>query len=404
MRHQKHLLFISHRIPYPPNKGDKIRSYHILKHLSRNYKIHLACMLDDKKDEEKLHKLYPFLENLFFDVINPRWKKIRSITAFATFKPISVPYFYSRSVQKSIDRLLDKQPMEIVFCFSSPTAEYLYRSRHYHKNLRKANWIMDLVDVDSYKWKQYSEKYGFPMKWVYKLEAKFLLTYEKRISMEFQHILLSTEAEKSLFSQFVSTSNLHAIVNGVDFKFFSPLHQTPIHKDNPVITFTGAMDYYPNVEGVLWFVEKVFPLILKEVPNVTFYIVGRQPTTEIKALASKKGIIVTGFVEDVRDYYALADVCLIPLLIARGIQNKVLEAMAMGKATVCTPNALEGIEVIPGKDLLLAKDEKSFTASVTKLILDKHYRVKIGECARQCIEKNYSWKSNLSKLACLLNT
>jgi sugar transferase (PEP-CTERM/EpsH1 system associated) len=361
-------------------------------------------MLDDKNDIKYIKKLSPFVEDIYYDVINPRWKKICSAIAFATFRPISVPYFYSKSLQQSVDRLIDKQTIETVFCFSSPTAEYIFRSKFYQGKLRKAKWIMDFVDVDSDKWKQYSERCNFPMNWVYNLEAKYLLNYEERISKEFQHVLFVSEAEKSLFGQYVSTSNVHAVGNGVDFNFFSPLYRTTIPKNGPVIVFTGVMDYLPNVDGVKWFANEVFPLILNNIPELIFYIVGSNPSSEIKSLSSLNGVVVTGFVDDVRDYLAIADVCVVPLRIARGVQNKVLEAMAMGKATVCTPNALEGIEVILEKDLLLAKDEKSFAASVTKLLLDRPYREEIGKCARQSIEKVYSWKNNLDKLACLLNT
>ena len=403
MKHKKNLLYICHRIPYPPNKGDKIRTYNILKYLSKRYKVYLACMLDDKKDLGNLHKLRPFVEDLFFDVINPRWKKICSVTAFMNSRPISVPYFYSSLLQEAIDKLLDKQSIDIVYCYSSPTAEYVFSSKHYHGKLNKAKWIMDLVDVDSYKWKQYSETCNFPMSCVYKLEAKYLLNYEKRISLEFRHVLLVTEAEKLLFCKYVAASNVHVVGNGVDFDFFSPLHQTTIHKNKPVIIFTGVMDYRPNVEGVKWFVNKVFPLILNDIPEVTFYIVGKNPSSEIKTLAGKEGIVVTGFVEDVRDYYAIADVCLVPLQIARGIQNKVLEAMAMGKAIVCTPQALEGINATNRKDVLIENDEKTFAASVVKLLLARPYREEIGKCARQCIEKNYSWDINLNKLEYFIN-
>ncbi|MBL7048839.1 MAG: TIGR03087 family PEP-CTERM/XrtA system glycosyltransferase [Nitrospira sp.] len=403
MKHKKNVLFICHRVPYPPNKGDKIRSYNILKFLSERYNVYLAFMVDDKRDLDGLHNLEHFAKEYFYDVINPRWKKLVSITAFASSQPISVPYFYSRLLQNSIDKLLAKQTIDIVFCFSSPTAEYVFRSKHYHGNLRTAKWIMDLVDVDSYKWKQYSEVSNFPMNWIYSLEAKYLLNYEKRIASEFKQLVLATEAEKTLFGSYGLIDNVHAVGNGVDFNFFSPLYQTSIVTNTPVIIFTGVMDYRANIDGVKWFVDSIFPEIQNRIPEITFYIVGKQPSAEIRALASQKGIVVTGFVEDVRDYYAAADVCLVPLQIARGIQNKVLEAMAMGKAVVCTPQALEGISAIPGSDVLIEENENAFADSVIKLLLDKPYRLEMGKSARRCIEDHYSWETNLNKLETIIN-
>ncbi|MFZ5759499.1 MAG: TIGR03087 family PEP-CTERM/XrtA system glycosyltransferase [Thermodesulfobacteriota bacterium] len=401
---KKNLLFISHRVPYPPNKGDKIRSFNILKHLSKKYNIYLACMIDDKRDITASQNLHTFISGFYFDIINPFWKKIFSITAFLRSLPISVYYFYSNSVQQSIDSLLEKQHMDVIFCYSSPTAEYIFSSKHYSK-LQQSLWIMDFIDLDSYKWLQYSKASSFPMSVIYRLEAKFLRRYEKRVSKEFQHIFITTEAEKALFLQQVSLeANITPLQNGVDFHYFSPNHQTSIEKNEVYsLIFAGVMDYFPNIDGVKWFAEDIFPLILKKIPSVTFYIVGSNPTEDVKQLGQRPKITVTGFVDDVRDYYSIADVCIVPLRIARGIQNKVLEGMAMSKPTVCTPQALVGIEKTSKNELFVAESEKSFADSVVSLLQNKLLMQEMGMQARKFVRNNYSWEGNLQKLDSILS-
>ncbi len=402
MTTKKRLLFISHRIPFPPNKGDKIRSYNILRHLGQHYEIFLAFMIDDKNDLERIQKLRPMAQDIFFDLIHPRWKKLRSSTALLTSQPLTVPYFYSNTLQRSMDNLLNRQSMDHVFCFSSATAEYVFRSEHYGGTLRRARWTMDFIDVDSHKWRQYAETRKFPMRWLYNREATYLSGYEKRIAEEFDHLLLVSQAEKDLLHESIASRNVHVVGNGVNLAFFSPDHQSRLHTDTPAMVFTGAMDYWPNIDGMKWFVNDILPLVVREIPKVTLYVVGNRPSPEIQRFNNQKEVVVTGFVEDVRDYLSAADVCLVPLRIARGIQNKVLEAMAMGKAVVSTPQAHQGIQATPGQDLIVAEDEKSFAHAIVQLISNKHDRERIGRRARLCMEKSYSWKTNLEKLTHLL--
>ncbi len=393
------ILFISHRIPYPPDKGDKIRSYNILRHLAENHDIYLASLIDDPQDLRSLSGLTPLLKDFHCETIHPFSKKILSSIALLRSKPISVLYFYSRKIQKWIDDLLDKSDIDVVFCYSSPTAEYLFRSRHYKTKLRQLPWIIDLVDVDSYKWEQYAERSSGFMRGVYNLEARYLRKYEERIAGEFNRVLLATEAEKTLFSKRVSAANTEAIMNGVDTEYFLNSYQSGIPENGPVLAFVGAMDYYPNIDGVEWFVNSVFGQIRSVFPDVTFYIVGNRPTSSIRLMAQRHpGVKVTGYVEDIRPYLVRADVCVVPLRIARGIQNKVLEAMAMGKALVCTPQALEGIHAEHGRDVLTASDADAFASAVMQLLSDKNRIRELGTLARIFTEDHFSWKNNLAPL------
>jgi sugar transferase (PEP-CTERM/EpsH1 system associated) len=402
------LLFLAHRIPFPPNKGDKIRSYHILKFLSERYEVHLATLVDDRNDLEHIRQLSGVVKGLVCDIIRPVPKKFVSALELFRGRPISVSYFYSRKIQQAVDSLLRQLEFEVIFCSSSPMAEYLFRSSNFKGRFACSKapcaahhapcLIMDLIDVDSQKWRDYAARSSLPKSWIYTREAALLAAYEKKICEQFEHVLLVSEPEKKILSVTAPARNVAVMPNGVDLDYFSPEFKAVPPRKGPVIIFTGAMDYWPNVEGVEWFAKRVFPIIRNKIPNVTFYVVGSRPVPAVRRLAVREGVQVTGYVQDIRPHIAAADVCVVPLRIARGIQNKVLEAFAMGKAVVCTPQALEGIEARPGADVIVARDESSFAESVLRLIESRDGRNQLGKKARLCVEKNYSWDKNLSLL------
>jgi polysaccharide biosynthesis protein PslH len=417
------ILFICHRIPYPPNKGEKIRSYNILKYISSRHDVHLAFLVDDEQDLVHVETLRPMVKSLHYDVINPKLKKLISSIALLGSKPISVPYFYSKSLQKDIDSLLDSQDIDCILCYSSPTAEYIFRSNILKDGREKTagslsqtsdlrpqtsghrpSLLMDFIDLDSYKWAQYAERSKFPMKWVYRHEAKYLRRYESRITAEFNHSLITSEDEKRLFLENTPGADISSMGNGVDTVFFNPEYRSRIQKKGKHIVFTGMMDYLPNIEGIIWFSEKIFPSIQGKHSDTTLYIVGNRPSSEIKALANRPSIVVTGFVEDVRDYLSIADICIAPLRIARGVQNKVLEAMAMGKSTVCTLEALNGIHATPGEEVAVASNEKTFSEQIINLLSAPGRSQKLGRNARAFVEKNASWEAQLAVLDKVLKT
>lgn len=392
------VIFISHRIPYPPNKGDKIRSYHLLRYLSSHHDVYLFCLIDDSKDVEHIASVRTLVKDVFFDVINPGFKKITSSKALLKGRPISTRYFYSAKLQNQLDDLLDRKFVDLIFCFCSSTAEYVFRSRHYRKGLRGVARVMDLVDVDSEKWRDYAAKTRWPLSLIYSMEARFLARYEAMIAENFDQIFLVSEPEKALFLQKNKANNVIALSNGVDLDYFSPDYKPQIEGKSPALVFTGAMDYWPNVDGVVWFSAKVFPKIRKVFPTATFLIVGGNPAPDVKSLSRIEGIKVTGFVKDVRDYIAIADVCVVPLRIARGIQNKVLEGMAMGKPVITTSKAFDGIEAVPGRDVIVADRESPFHDEILSLLSNPNRAKELGINARRIIEEKYPWDKRLSAL------
>jgi glycosyltransferase involved in cell wall biosynthesis len=458
------ILYIAHRIPYPPNKGDKIRSFNELKYLSTNHEIHLACLADDPKDLEYSEDLKKYCKTVNVIPINPRLAKFRSIFYLLSRKPLSVPYFYSSRLQDSVDQLLSTDHYDVIFCFSSSMAEYVFKSEvispqsivlslkakghqsstnnpttinqklSTNDHRLRTKLIMDFVDVDSDKWAQYAKVAHFPMSWIYRLEASRLAAYERGVAKSFGHSIFVTKAEEKMFKdKNPHIQNISVISNGVDLDYFSPHfpqrqvscvlrpassnqqqaasdqnpatsnQQQATRNEHPVLVFTGAMDYFANVDGVVWFTKEVLPLIKRELAATRFYIVGSNPTKEVLSLWSNDGVIVTGYVPDTREYLGRASVVVVPLRIAQGIQNKILEAMAMGIPVVATPQAFEGIEAEPGVDLILGESPEKFAMAVIKLVKEVSLRKSLGENARKVIEKNYCWSKNLSKLDALLD-
>jgi len=395
------ILLLTHRLPYPPNKGDKIRTFNVLEHLAKHHEVFVACPVDDPADLRFVSELERRCAGVLA-VRNGSSRALAALQALLTGTAITVRHFHSRKLQRRLDEFLDTQEIDAVCCFSSPMAEYVFRSRHEADTLRRARSLMDLIDVDSFKWRQYAQRTSFPMSWVYRYEAAHLEDYERRIAARFDELLLVSEQERGYLPAGIPADKVHAISNGVDLEYFSPV-ATPAPADEiPAIVFTGVMDYWPNVDGVQWFADEVLPLIRAQVPGARFVIVGSKPVEAVKRLADRPGIEVTGFVDDVRTYVARAHVCVVPLRIARGVQNKVLEAMAMGKAVVGTAQAMEGIRATLGEDAIAADGAGVFAAAVIDLLKSPQRAALIGGNARRCVERGYSWRTNLSGFDALL--
>lgn len=389
----EHLLFLSHRIPYPPNKGDKIRSYHLLKHLCQNYHVHLGTFIDDEDDWQHVGKVEALCGETYFGRLNPSTARIGSLTGMLTGRPLTLDYYRNAGLRRWVDGVLRQHKVERFLVFSSAMAQFV-------PTRASGTRVIDFVDIDSDKWAQYADKKSWPMNMVYRREARKLLEYERRIAGEFDASLFVSPAEAGMFRSMAPeyAHKIAAFTNGVDTEYFSPEHHlaNPYASGEVGIVFTGAMDYWPNVDAVEWFAKEVLPGVLKQHPAAMFYIVGSKPTAQVQALASLPGVRVTGRVEDVRPYIAHARVAVAPLRIARGIQNKVLEAMAMARVVAVTPQALEGICATAGAELLLAEDADAFIATVNAQLAQPNRAM--GAAARELVIAQYGWASNLASV------
>ena len=393
------LLFLVHRIPFPPNKGDKIRSYHLLQFLAEHYRIYLAAFIDDPQDEQYRDKVSEYCVKSCLERLNPLLAKIKSLTGLVSNKALSIPYYHSSSMQQWVNEVVEQKQIKKVLIFSSPMAQFV---EHLPDNILK---IMDFVDIDSDKWKQYCKTHKGIMSWVYAREARQLFKYEKQIAQQFNASLFVSQQEAQLFKKLYPTvsEKVFGISNGVDTEYFSSSKAfvSPYKKHQKVLVFTGAMDYWANCDAVIWFAKKIYPALYQKDQNYRFYIVGSRPTEAVKALDAISGVMVTGRVEDVRPYIQYAQLAVAPLRIARGIQNKVLEAMSMGKAVVATPNAIEGIELPDNLKQTVSDTETGIRQHIIALA-DNNVRENIEKQSRQWIMEHYSWQSTLNPLLSIL--
>jgi sugar transferase (PEP-CTERM/EpsH1 system associated) len=388
------LLLLIHRIPYPPNKGDKIRSYHLLKHLAAHYRVHLATFVDDPDDWQYVPHVEALCASSHFARMNPLAARVKSLTALLKNRSLSLEYYRDAGMARWVRDTVAKHKIERVLVFSSAMAQYA-------DACPQARRVVDFCDVDSDKWRQYADKKSAPVSWLYRYEANQLLRYERQVARDYDASLFVSAPEADLFRQLApeSTAKIGHFNNGVDTDYFSPelAHASPYAAGERVLVFTGAMDYWPNVDAVEWFAKDVFPQLRERFADLRFYIVGARPNPAVQALAQQPGVVVTGTVPDVRPYIAHAAVAVAPLRIARGIQNKVLEAMAMARAVVVSPQALEGIEAEPGSELVLAEDAAAFVDAVATLLAGQDSALEaIGNAARAKVQRRYSWSSNLA--------
>lgn len=393
MSQKKELLLLVHRIPYPPNKGDKVRSFNLLKALSKHFKIYLGAFVDDPNDWQYQDKVRQYCTEVLLCPLKVKQAKLRCLTGLLTNKALSLPFYKDTQMQKWVNETVNTHRIKRIMIFSSVMAQYV-EAEQFSECIR----IADFVDIDSDKWLQYSRKKSFPMSWVYAREARRLAQFEQTISEIFQQTLFVSRDEMQYFSNLnpAQASRIGHYNNGVDTDYFDPL----LYYDNPYpaevlpIVFTGAMDYWANEEAVCWFAEESLPSILRVLPQVKFYIVGSNPTEKVRCLSQREGVVVTGTVKEIRPYIRHARVVVAPIRIARGVQNKILEAMAMARPVVATSTAMEGIELSEGYQPLIANSTMDFFSQCLLVLQDKSYEA-LQSPSRKCVLQHYSWERNL---------
>lgn len=398
------ILFLVHRIPFPPNKGDKIRSFNMLKWLSTRYEVHLGCFVDDVNDREYVAELAKYTKSYKAVNLHPLLAKVRSLRALLVNQPLTLPYYDSPELASWVSEVITEHHIDTSLMFSSSMAQYLESSEY--AGIRR---VLDFIDVDSDKWKQYSDKASFPMSWVYKREHETLARYEEKVTNIFDAAALVSDDEADLLRSMVPAElrhKVHAVCNGVDSEFFDPERTLP-DLDLPLktVTFTGVMDYWANVESVVWFCRFVWPEVLKAHPDACFYIVGTSPSPEVLSLDDGVNVKVTGRVDDVRPYISLSSVVVAPLRIARGVQNKVLEALSMEKVVFGTSMAFEGIEYAGRElDILIEDDPANFAeALINQFGKDVEVgAVSVSNKNREFVIDSYNWNAKLNALTPLL--
>lgn len=389
------ILFLAHRYPYPPNKGDKIRAFHIAEHLRKSHTVSLGFTTTPGDAAPDLRWAATF-DGSYNGRVSTSERILRAGVALLSGQPLSVAAFRHDGLARWVRQTVHEKRPAFIYVFSSAMAQYV------PDDLPSGTRVfLDFVDVDSEKWRQYATTQSIAWRWFFGMEARRLLAFDRKHAGRAQASIFVSEDEKRLFDRASpETASKHvAIANGVDLAFFNPTVVTGEPKGKSIV-FVGMMDYWPNIDAATWFATEIFPLVRAKHPDALFRIVGARPTASVSAFARREGIEVTGDVPDVRPYLATASVVVAPLRIARGIQNKVLEGMAMARPVVATPGALVGINAVAGRDVLVGETPAQLAEAVSKVLSQP--APTLGKAARAFVESRFEWNASLSKLDALM--
>ncbi len=386
------LLYLVHRMPYPPNKGDKVRSYHLLRHLTARHRVFVGTFIDDAADEGHIETLRGLCSGLHVARLHPLRARLASLAGLLTGRALTLHYYRHAGLRRWIEQTLRQESIDAVVIFSSSMAQYAELP-----GTRPV--LVDFVDVDSAKWSAYAKEHRWPMSWLYRREGARLLSYERAVASRSRRGFFATEKETQLFLELAPEceGRVEPMGNGVDGQYFSPQdgRASPFAEGETALVFTGAMDYWPNVDAVCWFAGEVLPLLLKTRPGLRFHIVGRAPTAAVRALAGEH-VVVSGTVPDVRPYLQHAAVVVAPLRLARGIQNKILEAMAMARPVVAAAGCVAALDARTGTEIVAAEEAPDYAAAIERLLADPAAADALGQAGRARVLRSYTWAAHMA--------
>ena len=385
------ILYLAHRIPYPPNKGEKIRCFHQLQFLSARHSIDLFCFADSAKEAEGSQALKAFCRHVHVETLLPRTGYLRLARGLFADLPASVAYYDSLAMHAAVQEAVRTGDYDLIFVYCSSMAQFVPLSAQVPK-------VIDFVDADSSKWTQYSRCSAFPLSWLYAREGAALARYEKRTAEAFELSLVTTPQE-ALDLGGGGCSSVEVVGNGVSAPpaLDSQNLPTEIRQLQPYVLFVGTMNYRPNADAVSYFAKEIFPLLRQSHPGLQFLIVGRSPTPEVRRLGRLPGVVVTGSVCDVHGYLAGAAVAVAPFRIAQGVQNKVLEALVAGVPVVLTSRPARAFSS-PAADLLIVADTPAAFADAVRAALDKPELRRRSLEAAPDLQHLLSWQRNLGRL------
>jgi polysaccharide biosynthesis protein PslH len=373
------VLFLSHRIPFPPDKGDKIRSYRLLEALAARHEVRLITHADDPRDTRHLPALLELCRKASVYPASGAARLWRSAAALLRGRPISFARFYDRKASEEVRHAIETDRPDVIVVFSAQPAEYLPEDTG-------VPVVVDLVDVDSEKWSAYAESAKGPMRWIYRREARLVRAFERKLAARAARVSVATDREAAEFHASVSGREVSTVWNGVEIRSREDAPRT-----SGLLVFCGAMDYEPNAGAASFAARSVLPLVQASAPHARLRIVGRNPGRAVRALARLPGVEVTGEVPDVGPEMARAEVSLLPLRIVRGVPNKVLESFAYGVPVVATPAVLAAVGAEAGKHALAAEDAAGLASCAIRLIEDATLRRRIGEGGRELATGRYRW-------------
>ena len=385
------MLLLTHRVPYPPNRGDRIRSFHLLEYLARRTEVDLAFPATEPVPAATMDVLNRLCRRVAAVRIGRRARWLRAARSLASGRTATEGLFYSPELHNTIRRWSQETRFDAVLVVCSSMVQYLDIPA-----LSGVPAVVDLVDVDSQKWFDYAAQARFPKRQLLALEARRLRRLESSLPARTSAITVVTGREADLFESF-SSHRPHVVRNGVDLDYFHP-HGDPADDGPPSCLFVGALDYEANVDGAQWFCREVWPQVLARIPAAVFRLVGSRPSRQARRLGRLPGVELVGEVADVRPHLHAASVVAVPLRVARGVQNKILEALAAGKPVVVTPQALAGLRATPNKHLASAATPTEWADTLCDLLTTPPLRRQLAQSGRALVETEYRWSHQLSAL------
>ncbi len=387
------IVFLCQRVPWPPDRGDRITTWHFLQHLlQRGAEVQVGCFQEETRDAEGVAFLSKSCREVVAPRLSRRWRKLTSLRGLLTGKALTLPFFYDRTLAKAVDQWTVTPP-DLVYVYSSSMAQYAIGRPSHAK-------VMQFAELDSDKWRQYATVSGPLGRWIYGREAKRLLAFEDRVARTFSRSLVVSEVERTLFRERIPGVDPDVLPNGVDVEHFTTAGEANRHAHTAV--FTGVMDYEPNVDGVCWFVDTCWPTLRQRYPDARLLIVGSKPIAKVQALAQIPGITVTGRVPTTPPYFDQAAVAIAPLRLARGVQNKVLEAMSMALPVVSSPQAAQGLGDVPAGALTVADGADATIARIAELFANPQHARTVGAAAAVWVRQHWRWQRMFERLDGLL--
>jgi polysaccharide biosynthesis protein PslH len=382
------ILYVCHRVPYPPQRGGKIRPFNMISHFAKKHEVTVASLARSREELEESEGLKDHCKELICERVSLLGAGARMLARAPTRTPFSMGYFFSPALKARIDEAVRREQFDLIFVHCSSVAQYV-------ADVPGVPKILDFGDMDSQKWLIYGQLRAFPVSLAYRLEGTKLEAEEKRLSHRFDLNTCTTQEELATLRSFGTGVPSDWFPNGVDHGYFAPSEEP---YDPDLISFIGRMDYYPNQEAMFRFCKSTLPLIREQRPNARLSIIGANPSAQIRQLAQLPGVTVTGSVPDVRPYVTRSAVNVAPLRIARGTQNKILEAMAMGIPVVTSEVAARGVDAVPGEHLLCASTPIEESQAVLKLLNDPEQRTRFGESGRARVLSRHDWRASMRRL------
>lgn len=412
------LLLLAHRVPYPADKGEKIRTFNHLKYLvGKGHNVAVFAPLENSDDLKFAEQLS---EKLNIRVVHAPLdnRHVRILRGLTTKQALSVTNFHSTELQNKLKSVIASEQPDAIMCTSSAMAKYVFHSSTAalikEQDIRL---VMDFMDLDSLKWQQYAARKPWPLSLIYKRESKLLSAFESKVLDDFDASLFVSKEEKDLLHNNPELrSKVHVVSNGVDRAAYypsgGPANSQTANKStevdlfndgSPIILFTGVMDYFPNEDAVIWFADAVWPSLIQKYPLAKFVIAGMRPSRKVSELETRTGIEVTGYLDDILPYYQQADFLVAPFRVARGIQNKVMQAMACGLPVLASPEGATGINCVNNEHLVIASTSDDYLNAIELLTADAASYRRISQGGLELVAKQYSWDSENTKLEQILN-